>query len=122
MWVTPSSPSRIRVRSSSICSGGQAREQMATLAEEHGDDVQLDLVEDARGKCQPRGSGAVDQHVLVARSLLGPSHRGRDVVQVGHQRPLRYVDAGLIPGEDEDRRAVVVVTAEAAGRLEGPPA
>jgi hypothetical protein len=84
--------------------------------------MELELVEDAGSECELGGSGAVDQHVLVARSLLGPGHRRRDVVDVGDQRPLRYVDAGLVAGEDEDRHAVVVVATPAARGLEGPPA
>ena len=55
----------------------------------------LDLVEDAGGKCELRGSGAVYQHVLVARSLLGGGHRSRDVVHVGDQRPLSQWDCQL---------------------------
>jgi hypothetical protein len=38
--------------------------------------VDLDLVEEAGGGCELRGCGAMDQHVLVARGLLGPGHRG----------------------------------------------
>ena len=102
--------------------GSEALEQSAPLAEEHRDNMELELVEDAGGKCQLRDCGAVDQHVLVARSLLGPSHRSRDVVQVGDQRPLPDVDSGLLAAEDEDRHAIVVVPAPAAGRFEGPPA
>jgi len=83
--------------------------------------MELQLVEDAGGKCELRGSGPVDQHVLVARTLLGPSHRTRDVVHVGDQRPLPQI-VGVAAGEDEDRHAVVVVAAPAARRLEGPPA
>ena len=48
----------------------EALEQTAPLAEEHRDDVQLELVEDAGGKGEPRDSHFVDEHVLVARSLL----------------------------------------------------
>jgi hypothetical protein len=84
--------------------------------------VELELVENASGECEPRGGGAVDQHVLVARSLLGLSHRARHVVHVSDQRPLAHVDAGLVAAKDPDRHAVVMVAAPAAGRLEGPPA
>jgi hypothetical protein len=49
------------------------------------------------------------------------SHRARDVVHVGDQRPLGHV-VGIAAGEDEDRHAVVVVAAPEAGRLDGPPA
>jgi hypothetical protein len=51
--------------------GSEAFEQTASLAEEHRDDVELDLVEDACRECELRGSGTVDEHVLLARSLLG---------------------------------------------------
>jgi hypothetical protein len=76
--------SRMRVRCSLICSG-EALEQVAPLAEEHRDDMEVELVADAGGECELRGSGAVDQHVLVAPSLLGLGHRGADVVYVGDQ-------------------------------------
>src|SRR6266508_831733 len=102
--------------------GGEALEQTAPLAEEHRDDMELELVENARGECELRGGGAVDQHVLVARRLLGSSHRARHVVHVSDQRPLAHVDAGLVAAKDPDRHAVVMVAAPAAGRLEGPPA
>jgi hypothetical protein len=55
--------------------GSEALEQAAPLAEEHRDDVELELVEDAFSECELRGPGAVDQHVPVARSLLGLGHR-----------------------------------------------
>jgi hypothetical protein len=51
--------------------GSEALEQMAPLPEEHRDDMKLELVEDAGGECELRGCGAVDKHVLVARSVLG---------------------------------------------------
>ena len=50
--------------------GSQALEQAAPLAEEHRDDMELELVEEAGGECKLGGSGAVDQDVLVACSLL----------------------------------------------------
>src|SRR5215218_3562374 len=101
--------------------GSEALEQTAPLAEEHRDDMELDLVEDTGSERELRGSGAVDQHVLVARSLLGLSRRTRDVVHVGDQRPLPHI-IGVVAGEDQDRHAVVVVAAPAISRLEGPPA
>ncbi len=79
-------------------------------------------LEEAGVECELSGSGAVDEHVLVACRLLGLRHRSRDVVHVRDQGPLRYVDARLVAGDDEDRHAVVVVPAPAAGRLERPPA
>ena len=92
------------------------------MAEEHRDEMYLELVEDAGSERELRGSGAVDQHVLLARSLLGLGHRGPDVGHVGNQRPLLRLAAGLTAGEDEDRDAVVVVAAPAVRELEGPPA
>jgi hypothetical protein len=92
------------------------------LAEEHWNDMELEFVEDAGGECELRRSGAVNQHVLITRSLLGPRHPGPDVGHVGDQRPLRRIDSRLLAAEDEDRHAVVVVTAPAARRLERPPA
>src|SRR4029450_10135728 len=47
--------------------GSEALEQTAPLAEEHRNDMELELVEDAGGKCELRRSGAVNQHVLVTR-------------------------------------------------------
>ena len=82
MWVTPSSPSK----------------ETAPLAEEHRDEMDLDLVEDAGGERELRGSGAVDQHVLVARNLLGLGHRGPDVGHIVNQRPLPpFPDGRLTP-------------------------
>jgi hypothetical protein len=101
--------------------GSEAFEQTAALAEEHRDDMELELVEDAGGECELRDCRAMDQHVAVARSLLGSSHRSSNVVQVGDQRPLPQL-GGVVAGEDEDRYAVVVIAAPAAGRLEGSPA
>jgi hypothetical protein len=64
------------------------QQETAPLAEEHRDEMNLELVKDAGSERELRGSGAVDQHVLVARSLLGLGHRGPDVGHVGNQRPL----------------------------------
>ena len=82
----------------------------------------LELVEDAGSERELRGSGAVDQNVLVTRSLLGLRHRGPDVGRVGNQRQLPRLAAGLTPGEDEDREAVVVVAAPVVRELEDPSA
>ena len=75
--------------------GSEALEQTTPLAEEDRDDVELDLVEDSGGERELRGSGAVDQHVPVARGPLGLRHRGRDVVHVGDERPPRRVAGAL---------------------------
>lgn len=79
----------------------------------------LELVEDAGRERKLGDCGAVNKHVLVARSLLGLGHRGFEVGHVGDERPLADVDAGLPAAVDEDWDAVVVV-APAAGRLEVP--
>src|SRR4051812_31052429 len=99
--------------------GSEALEQSAPLPEEHRDDVKLQLVQDAGRQSEPRDAGAVDEHVLVARGVLGPGHCGADVVDICDQRPLGYVDAGCGGGDDKDGHAVVMVAAPAARRLEG---
>ena len=60
--------------------------------------MDLELVEEAGGERELGGRCAVDQHVLVARGPLGLGHRGPDVVDIGHERPLAHVDAGLVGG------------------------
>jgi hypothetical protein len=50
--------------------GSEVVEEAAPSAEEHRDEIDLKLVKDAGSERELRGSGAVDQHVLVARSLL----------------------------------------------------
>ena len=47
--------------------GSEAFEQTAALAEEHRDDMELELVEDAGGECELRDCRAMDQYVAVAR-------------------------------------------------------
>jgi hypothetical protein len=71
---------------------GEVFEETAPLAEEHRDDVELDLVEDAGRERQLRYPGAMDEHVLLACGLLGSIRRGRDVVNGSDQRPLPNVD------------------------------
>jgi hypothetical protein len=63
-------------------------EETAPLAEERRDEMDPELVEDAGSECELRGSGAVDQHVLVARGPLGLGHRRPDVGTWVNQRPL----------------------------------
>jgi hypothetical protein len=99
----------------------QVLEEAAAFAEEDRDQVDLDLVEDAGGEGQLGDAGAVDEDVPVARRLPGPGHRGLNVVEVGHQRPMG-VGAGLLAAEDEDRDAVVVVAGPPLRRLEGAAA
>src|SRR6266566_1157607 len=101
--------------------GSEALEQTAPLAEEHRDDMKLELVEDARRECKLGDCGAVNKHVLVARSLLCLAHRGFDVGHVSDERPLADVNAGLPAAVDEDWDAVGVVATAAPGRREGPP-
>jgi hypothetical protein len=84
--------------------------------------VELELVQHAGGEREPGNTGAVHEHVPVARRFLRSGHRGRDVAHVADERPARDVDAGLVARDDEDRHAVVVVAAPAARRLERPPA
>src|SRR5947208_13760867 len=60
--------------------GSEALEQTAPLAEEHRDDMELELVADAGGKRELRVSGAVDQHDLVASNLLSCSNPSRHFV------------------------------------------
>src|SRR4051794_15324123 len=52
-------------------------EETAALAEEHRDEMDLDLVEHAGGERELRDPGAMDQHVLVSGGPLGLGHRGR---------------------------------------------
>jgi hypothetical protein len=49
----------------------EALEQTAPLAEEHRDEVDLELVEEAGRERELRDCGSVDKHVLLARRLLG---------------------------------------------------
>jgi hypothetical protein len=60
-------------------------EEAACLAEQHRDDMDLEFVEHA---------GATDQHVLVARGLLGLGHRGPGVAHVRNQWPLPRLAVG----------------------------
>ena len=50
--------------------GSEVVEEAAPLAEEHRDEMDLELVEDAGSERELRGCGAVDQHVLVAAARL----------------------------------------------------
>jgi hypothetical protein len=97
----------------------EAVEQPASLSEQHRDDVELELIEDTGRQRELRDRGAVHRDLLVAGGLLGASHGGFDVGDVGHERPAADVDPRLVAAEDEDRHAVVVIAAPAAGRLEG---
>ena len=120
MWVTPSSPSRMRVRSNSMW-WVKVVEQAATLAEKRGDEVELEFIEEAGGERALGGCGAVDQHVLLARGALGLGDRAVEIVHIGDQRPLAHIDPGgwRLGSRSE---AVVVVAAPAVRGLERPPA
>ena len=87
--------------------GTEGVEETAPLAEQHRDEMCFELVEDAGSERELRGSGAVDQHVLVARSPLGLGHRGADIVHVGDQRPLPRFAVGLTSWRSAERRASV---------------
>src|SRR6266704_370114 len=98
--------------------GRNVLEQPMALPEQHRDQVELQLVKDAGGKRQLSRDGPVDEYVLLAGRVLGQVHRALDVAHVSHRGPLQP-GVGLMAGQDEDRHAVVVVTAPAAGELEG---
>src|SRR5918999_5871285 len=66
--------------------GPEALEEPAALAQQHRDDVDLELLQQARSKRTLRGAGAVDEDVPVPRRLSRPCHRRRDVRHVGHER------------------------------------
>jgi hypothetical protein len=82
--------------------GRKSVEQPAPLAEDDGHHMQLDPVEDASGQRERSGCDAVHEHGLVARRLSGLSHRTRNIVHVGNERPAPEL-GGVIAGEDEDR-------------------
>jgi hypothetical protein len=69
--------------------------------------MDLELVEQADGERQLRRRRAMDQHVIVAGSLLGSGDRGLDVAHVGDERPVPDVYARPLAAVDEDRHAVV---------------
>ena len=83
--------------------------------------MDLKFVKETGCEHELRDRGPVDEHFLLARGSCGLGHCGSEVVDVGDQRPLARVDAGFLAAVDPDRHAVVVVTAPAARRLEGPP-
>lgn len=97
-------------------------EETAPLAQEHRDDMEFELVEDAGSEHQPCGPGALDEHVVVARGLLGLGHGLLDVAHIGNQRPLAPLTVARMTGNGEDRHAVVMITAPEVRRLDGPAA
>ena len=61
--------------------GIEVVEEPAPLAQEHRDEMYLELVENTGGERELCDRGAVDQHIVVARSVLGPGDRGADVAR-----------------------------------------
>ena len=95
---------------------GEVSEQRSSRAQEHRDQVDLELVEHARAQARLRQVGAVDQHVRVACGPLGLAHRALDpVCHVVDQ--VRRRRGRLSPGGHEDRDAVVIAV-PAAGDVE----
>jgi hypothetical protein len=45
------------------------------LPKEHWDDMELELVKETGSERELRRSGAMDQHILLARRALGVGHR-----------------------------------------------
>jgi hypothetical protein len=56
----------------------------------------------------------VNEHVLLTGRVLRTGHRVLDVAHVRHQRPALQLRR-IVPREDEDGDAVVMVAAPAAG-------
>ena len=50
--------------------GTELVEETAPLAEEHRNEMDHELVEDAGRECELRGSGAVDQHATGPRTVI----------------------------------------------------
>src|SRR2546428_701137 len=96
-------------------------EQPPPVAEQDRDQVDLKFVE------EPCGEGAlhhdarpVDEHVLVAGSVLGISDCGIKVAHIVHGRPFGRPRGCRVAAEDVDGYAVVVVASPALGGVEGP--
>jgi hypothetical protein len=66
-----------------LTDGADAFEETVAFAEEDGDEVELDLVEDASGEGGRRAAHAVDEDVAIASGLLGAGHRLGDVIEDG---------------------------------------
>src|ERR1051325_11265347 len=62
--------------------GWHAVEKRFTPPDQDRDQVNLQLVQDTGGQCQPGSAGSMDQYVPVAGRGLGPVHRGRDVADI----------------------------------------
>jgi hypothetical protein len=102
--------------------GPQVIKQPPAVAEEHWDQVDLQLVEDARGESKLRSLGAMDQHVLPVGGFPGLNHRPFDIGDVVDQWVLIVVTLGPVARENEDGHAVMVVPAPAASDVEGSAA
>src|SRR5439155_3600448 len=96
--------------------GAKVVEEPAALTEEYWDQVDLDLIEDARGESELRRSSPVHQHVLVAGGFLGALGRRGHVRDVGDERVRRVTRYAA--GEDEDRHAVMMIAGPGAGEVE----
>ena len=93
-WVTPPSPSRVRMRSSSICSGPRFSKSRRPWPKSTGTRwiSTSSRTPAASASCaMPAPWTRRPSH----RGLLGLGHRGRDVVHVADQRPLPRLAAGV---------------------------
>jgi hypothetical protein len=75
-------------------------EQRPAVAEQHGDEVDLELVEESGPQGALCGAGAVNQHVAVAGCLLGVADGGVEVAHVVHERPVGGPGGGLVAVDD----------------------
>src|SRR5216110_1607256 len=107
MWVTPFSPSRIRVRSSSICTAGRPSKSRRPWPKRTGTTWSSSSSRIPAASANWATAAPMDQDVRLACGLLCPGHRRLDVVDVGDQGPAADVDAGLAAAVDEDRYPVV---------------
>jgi hypothetical protein len=62
--------------------GSEAVEQTAPLAEEHWDDMKLELVEHAGSKCEPCDSGACDGGVGASVALEFMPKRNSELIGI----------------------------------------
>jgi hypothetical protein len=120
MWVA-SGVSITRTTSSSTRAGSTSSNRRAR-AEEHGDLMDLQLVEHAGLERPLRRIPAEHNDVALAGGGLRLRHRALDPVgDVGDERVVRDRRAGRPVAGDEDRDAVLV-TAPVVDLLDGPPA
>ena len=98
-----------------------AAEEAPAGTQEDRDEVDLELVELTGLEQGLGGAGAVDHDRAPARGFPGRFGAGDHVVEEPGAVGRRLAFVGM-PGQDQDRYAVVVVTVPAAGELEGPSA